>query len=406
MPPRRRLLFAFLYLTEGAPIGLIWWYLPTELRQRGVDVETIAALTASLALPWALKFLWAPLVDALRGPRFTFAAWVMLAQCGMIATLLPLALREPLEDLGLLTGLLLAHAFCAATQDVAIDGWAVGESEASERGSLNGWMQAGMLLGRLAFSGGALALGTAISLRGTVSALIAVLVLGLVVVSLARPPRSIADDDAHLPVGARLREVVTALLRASRLPAVRYAALLALVGGAGFEVVGALAGPFLTDLERDRGEVGLFWTLAACASIPGGLLAGRLADRLGHARTARWMLLLLTVSAGAVAFNATRGTSLGISAEATLLLVFFALGTFNAVTYALFMDLSAATARATTFSAFVGLTNLCEAWAARLGGGLVESSGYATAFAVPAAIGCVAFVPLTALVRAWRASSS
>ncbi len=58
-PTRRKVLFAALYLSEGAPIGFIWWALPTRLRMAGVTVEQITLLTAVLVLPWAFKFLWA-----------------------------------------------------------------------------------------------------------------------------------------------------------------------------------------------------------------------------------------------------------------------------------------------------------------------------------------------------------
>ena len=38
---RRRLLFASLYFSEGAPIGYLWWALPTKLRAAGADIEQI-----------------------------------------------------------------------------------------------------------------------------------------------------------------------------------------------------------------------------------------------------------------------------------------------------------------------------------------------------------------------------
>lgn len=65
----RRWLFGVLYFSEGAPIGFVWWALPTVLAAGGEAIDAITAFTAMLVWPWALKFLWAPLVDALRGPR-------------------------------------------------------------------------------------------------------------------------------------------------------------------------------------------------------------------------------------------------------------------------------------------------------------------------------------------------
>jgi hypothetical protein len=38
--------FALLYLAEGAPIGFLWWALPTWLREQGLGVDRITGLTA------------------------------------------------------------------------------------------------------------------------------------------------------------------------------------------------------------------------------------------------------------------------------------------------------------------------------------------------------------------------
>jgi hypothetical protein len=38
-PGKRRVLFALLYFSEGAPIGYIWWHLPTRLRAADLPIE-------------------------------------------------------------------------------------------------------------------------------------------------------------------------------------------------------------------------------------------------------------------------------------------------------------------------------------------------------------------------------
>ena len=74
----------------------------------------------------------------------------------MGACLVPLLWLDPLEHLTIWIILLMAHAFFAATQDVAIDALAVTTTAPEQRGWLNGAMQAGMLLGRSLFGGGAI----------------------------------------------------------------------------------------------------------------------------------------------------------------------------------------------------------------------------------------------------------
>ena len=61
------------------------------MRQNGVEIDRITAFTALLTLPWALKFLWAPLIDVLRSGRFGYTKWIGVSQAMMCITLLPLA---------------------------------------------------------------------------------------------------------------------------------------------------------------------------------------------------------------------------------------------------------------------------------------------------------------------------
>ncbi len=158
-PRGRRLLFTILYAAEGGPIGLIWWALPTLLRVRQVPVGKITTVLALLVLPWAFKFLWAPLVDTLRPPGWGFKAWIACSQVLMGLTLVPLICLDPAAQFETVAGLLFLHAVAAATQDVSVDALAIRVVPAAERGSINGYMQAGMLVGRSLFGGGALLLG-------------------------------------------------------------------------------------------------------------------------------------------------------------------------------------------------------------------------------------------------------
>ena len=154
----------------------------------GVGVPAITGLTAMLVLPWVGKFLWAPLVDAVRPRRWGYRAWIIPAQIGMATTLLPLIWLEPVADFRWWAGLLLLHAFCAATQDVAIDAMAINLVPADHRGRLNGCMQAGMLLGRSVFGGGALLMASVWGRQAVIGGLIACITLTLLVLLFTREP--------------------------------------------------------------------------------------------------------------------------------------------------------------------------------------------------------------------------
>lgn len=175
----RRLLFAALYFSEGAPIGFLWWALPTRLRLAGVPIEDITLLTSLLTIPWTFKFVWAPLVDACRSRRWTRRSWVIATQIAMGASLVPLAGLDLAAAFDAVLWLLLAHAFAAATQDVAIDALAVATVPPSERGDVNGWMQAGMLAGRSLLGGGALVVAATVGDTALIAVLAATIWVSL-----------------------------------------------------------------------------------------------------------------------------------------------------------------------------------------------------------------------------------
>lgn len=388
----RRVLFALLYLAEGAPIGYVWWYLPTRLRLEGLAVERITALTALAVLPWSLKFLWAPLVDVLRGPRWTLRAWILAAQAGMAATLAATLWVDPVAHTAMLGALLVAHAIAAATQDVAIDTLAIASTAPAERGAVNGWMQAGMLAGRSVFGGLALVAAERVGAPAVGLALVATLVATGALVLLARSP------DPPPPRGGR--GLGAALAEAVRLPGTLHALGFALVAGAGFEAVGAVAGPFLVDLGHDGAAVGRFLALPAVAAMLAGALAGgHLADRLGRVRAAASFLVLVAGAVGATAWAAASDAGAVLPA---LTAVYVALGLFTAASYALFMDATHPRLGATQFSAFMAATNACEAWSAFAVGRLSSRAGYPAAFAALGAVSLLGLPLLLGLARARR----
>jgi MFS transporter, PAT family, beta-lactamase induction signal transducer AmpG len=397
----RRALFALLYLAEGAPIGFIWWALPTKLREAGVPVGTIALLTSVIILPWAFKFLWAPLVDVLRGPRWGRRGWVVATQILMGLSLLPLATMGWQDSLGLLFALLLLHAFAASTQDVAIDAWAISVTPAQERGSVNGWMQSGMLLGRWLFGAGFLIVAHQIDDTVAVLAMVAVIWTTTLVVLLS------SDRDEYLARGAlrsatrrRLAEFMTTLRLALRRRETWLGLALALMAFAGFKGVGDIAGPFLVDQGLAPGQVGHFFTGALVAMIAGALAGGWAADRFGNTRAIRGFVVfavLVILMTSIAAWTAEQGHPVVI---AGMLGVFLCAGLLTASAYALFMQLTDPKLGATQFSAYMGAINGCEAWAGFTAGQLAERLDYPVAFVTVAMVSLLALPLLGWIAKA------
>ena len=393
-PARSRLLFALLYLGEGGPIGFIWWALPTWLRLQGLDVGRITILTSILVLPWVGKFLWAPLID--RTHRGGLRAWVVSAQLLMGFTLLPLIWLDPEHHFGVVAALLLAHAFSAATQDVAVDALALRLVPDEERGRLNGAMQAGMLVGRSLFGGGALVLSAHVGFPVIIIALVACVWTSMAAVAFMREPEA---PDAARTGGGFWPEGAAQIFRR---PGIWLGLLLALTAGAAFESAGILAGPMLVDHGIGKETIGWLLGLPVVgATIIGGLLGGVVADKFGHARTVITGIVGFTVMVLVLAALNYAGTPTVTAFALALTGLYLCIGLFIASSYAFFMDLSRRPLVATQFTAFMAATNGCEAWSSAVGGQIVSAHGYTITFVIMAAVSLLS-IPLVSLCEKSR----
>ena len=398
---RRQMLFAALYFSEGAPIGFLWWALPTRLRTAGVEVDAITGLLAILVLPWALKFLGAPFIDILRGPRWPLRAWIAACQVVMGVLILATLAFDWQKDFALVGALLLAHAVAAASQDVAVDAYAVSVVPATELGVINAWMQGGVLTGRSVFGGGALLIDAWLGPRVTLVLLVVAIWSSLaVLVALGEPEPAPTSGLAsrRTEFAAALRAV---LGRGSTWLVIAFAA----VSGAGFEAVGIVVGPFLIDRGFSSEQVGAFlFVPAVAAMIAGSFASGWLSDRVGHLRAVAASLTGMAVTILGIAWAGTIWAA-GLPTLALLVVLYVLIGAFTTTSYALFMAHTDRRLGATQLSASMSATNLCESWSAFAVGRLTGAFGYGPAFTVMA-VASLAGLPLLWWMRPGRAGES
>lgn len=256
------------------------------------------------------------------------------------------------------------------------------------------YLSEGAPTGRALFGGGALYVASRLGDRVVVLGLVGVIwASSLALILSSTPPPAPRGEQA------RLRAFAESLRAALGSRATWLGLLFGALGGAGFEAVGAVAGPFLIDRGQSSAAVGTFLGLPAVACMLVGALAGGwLSDR--GSRVASVALAGVSVSAAVLALAAADGL---LSASAPWLLkpllssVYLGVGAFTAASYALFMELSDSRLGATQFSAFMGATNLCEAGATRLVGVLAVGLGYPRAFAIMAGVSLASLPILFAL---------
>ena len=144
----------------GLPLALSGSTLAVWMRQSGVDLGTIGLFTL-VGTPYTLKFLWAPMVDALDAPVLSRLlgrrrGWLVLSQLLLMAAIVFLAFCNPAASPWLVAFGALLVAAASATQDIVIDAFRVESLDTSEQAAGMASYVAAYRVGMLASAAGAL----------------------------------------------------------------------------------------------------------------------------------------------------------------------------------------------------------------------------------------------------------
>lgn len=132
--PRKDLLnfviLIVLYTLQGVPVGLAFGSVPFILKSKVSYLQVGVFLLA--LYPYSLKLLWSPVVDAIYSRRLgRRKSWILPVQLVSGATLIYLGfvidkfMDDPAQYLGTITLCFFTLIFLCATQDIAVDGWAL-----------------------------------------------------------------------------------------------------------------------------------------------------------------------------------------------------------------------------------------------------------------------------------------
>ncbi len=118
---RRMLICIFTGFTSGLPLYFLINLVPAWLRSEQIDLKTIG-LFALIGLPFTWKFVWSPLMDAVRLPFLgRRRGWMLVTQIGLLLALGAYALLNPTQHMPVIMGLSLVVAFFSASQDIVLD---------------------------------------------------------------------------------------------------------------------------------------------------------------------------------------------------------------------------------------------------------------------------------------------
>lgn len=147
--PLRLLTLLLFYFTQGFPIGIFFYAVPSWMTANGASTAQVGSVVAVAALPWSLKLVNGFLID-----RYTFLpmgrrrSWIIGAQALIVAILLTGAVIAPTQsDVFMLSALGFIANMAVTFQDVGIDSLAVDIMAEDERAKAGGIMFGAQILG-------------------------------------------------------------------------------------------------------------------------------------------------------------------------------------------------------------------------------------------------------------------
>lgn len=371
--------FALLFMlsmTEMMPVALMSRAMPVLLRRSGATLEEISVLSLVM-LPWAIKALWAPLVDKL-GAKSVFGryrSWLFITHPLLLLTL---ALGAFTNVPALLTthraaGIpaLVWLSIISATADTASHGMAVQLLPPHDRGIGNGVQTAGMMVGGL-LGGGLMVI--LVDKAGWQPAL-------LTMASLVLLPLIGVLRYKEAPLSAEHAITLREVLAFFRRPRIwRWLTVMALA-----LAIPSLPGvPFQT-LLVDRGlnltEIGLMiGIIGGSVGALSGMIGGLIVSRLGRQRAFYVLNLLCAASLGGATLIFIRKAPSVWLLYAAVVLVYFGLSAGGTILYVMIMDRSRGHIASTDYTIQYSLMQLCGFLGMGAGGFLAGRVGASTVF--------------------------
>jgi len=413
----RVLIVLFLGFSSGLPLALSGTTLLVWMRESGVDLGTIG-LFALVGTPYTVKFLWAPLTDALDIPILSRwlgrrRGWLVFTQLLLMAAIVFLGSCNPASAPGLVAFGALLVATASATQDIVVDAFRVESLPENEQAAGMASYVAAYRVGMLASTAGALFLVSGLQGWGLPSqaawhwgyVLMAALVLiGTVTALLAtEPERSRVVGAAHAKQSrlARISETAVGAFK-DFLGHELAVAMLAFV--VLFKFTDALSGtmtaPFVIDLGFSRNEYAAIVKGVGLAALLAGGFAGGFIARAVPIAAALWIGgILQAVSNLAFSWLALAGHDIAILTFAITVENFTsAIGTVMFVAY-----LSALCQNplhtATQYALLTALAAVGRTYLSSGAGFIAQSTGWAWFFVICALAGLPSLVLLAWLQR-------
>lgn len=266
---------------SGFPNQITESALQAWLKDSGATNTTIGILSY-VALPYLLKFLWAPLIDRFPLPLLgRRRGWVLIMQLALAATIAAFALQNPALSLTPVAICATAIVFFSATQDIAFDAYRTDIAQPHERGLAAAASNLGYRTTAWLASAFALVIADFFGWKPALLILAAVMAAFCLATVLAPEPQY-----RHQPPRTLRESVVTPLHELLGSPSALAFIVLVVLFKVGDAFALRLFTPFMMDVGFSKTEIALVLkALFTASAVIGAILGGIFMVKLGLLRS-------------------------------------------------------------------------------------------------------------------------
>ena len=195
------LVIFFLGFSSGLPLWLVFFTLTAWLYEAELPTSTISKF-AFVMFAYSFKFVWSPLVDAVKIPFLTAwmgrrRGWMLVAQIGLTASLAVLSQVDPGSATALFFGVAAVAAWFSSTQDIVVDAYRVEIAGDDMQGVLAASYQYGYRVAGIVSGAGALYLADFYSWELSYLVMAGFMGVGILTTLYCKEPDNTSPPDYH-----------------------------------------------------------------------------------------------------------------------------------------------------------------------------------------------------------------
>lgn len=284
----------FLGIASGLPLALVFSTLSVWLSEEGVS-KTAIGLFAAITTPYALKFLWSPLVDQMPIPFFSKLlgrrrGWMIFSQIFLGISIVALGLTDPSSNAWYTALFAFLVSIASATQDIVIDAYRVEILEEKQQGAGAAMIVFGYRVGMLISGAGALFIAHYMGWFAAYATMAVFVGVGFVTVMLTGEPDSTQiplpqGDGTSKKSGINdwfINAVINPFTDFMKRSGWWIILLFILLYKFGDAFAGVMTNPFLVDMGFDKVEIAtVVKTFGFAASMIGAFIGGILVHKWG-----------------------------------------------------------------------------------------------------------------------------